>query len=598
MRRLGKLAVVGSGPSGLYLLKHLVDGIDQISGSLDTMVIFEKSALAGYGMPYHPETTDRYNRANISSEELPELPRKFSEWLETRDRDELASWGIEKESISESEVYCRLALGEYFHEQFHTLADSLRKAGIDVDIRLSCAVDDIADLPDEDKLRISSGKGGDEDFDTVVIATGHRWLDDDRPEEGFYSSPWPVSKLFPEENRFLNHAIGTLGASLSAFDVISSLSPRHGDFVRIDGQLSFRSFLGAEKFELVMHTSEGWLPHLQWDQVEPFREIYRHVSRERMLALRGEDGFLRLGTYFDKVCRPALIHAFSEDDMSALVSQLRNEDFSIKEFVEEMSQRHEYVDSFEGMKLEFRKAKDSVENHRPIHWKETLDDLMYCLNYHAEFLVAEDQILFRKTVMPFLMNVIAAMPLQSAEMLLALHEAGKVRLVAGKVKIEGKGHESGTTRITVESGDNKQEIEYRTFVDCSGQKAMELGEFPFDALTDGGAVREARAKFLDKKASAKVDDDKLLIEDGETMLRTGGIDIDSAFRIVGIDGSSNPRIYDISFPHTSGVRPYSYGLQACNTTAGIVVRSWIDSVKIQHDADGNLEDVSESYASF
>ncbi len=190
------------------------------------------------------------------------------------------------------------------------------------------------------------------------------------------------------------------------------------------------------------------------------------------------------------------------------------------------------------------------------------------------------------------------MPLQSAEMLLALHGAEKVRLVAGKVKIAGKGQKSGTTRITVESGDNKQEIEYRTFVDCSGQKAMELGEFPFDSLADGGAVREARAKFLDKKASAKVDDDKLLIEAGETMLKTGGIDIDSAYRIVGSNGSSNPRIYDISFPHTSGVRPYSYGLQACSATAGILVRSWLDPVETQHDAAGNLEEVSESYASF
>ena len=53
--------------------------------------------------------------------------------------------------------------------------------------------------------------------------------------------------------------------------------------------------------------------------------------------------------------------------------------------------------------------------------------------------------------------------------------------------------------------------------------------------------------------------------------RLGGIAIDGCYRIIGNDGRSNPRIFDIAFPHATGVRPYSYGLQACNATAGIVV---------------------------
>ena len=58
-----------------------------------------------------------------------------------------------------------------------------------------------------------------------------------------------------------------------------------------------------------------------------------------------------------------------------------------------------------------------------------------------------------------------------------------------------------------------------------------------------------------------------------------GIDIDAAYRVIGEDGNANPRVFDIAFPHTSGLRPYSYGLQACNHTAGIVVEAWREEFK-------------------
>ena len=45
--------------------------------------------------------------------------------------------------------------------------------------------------------------------------------------------------------------------------------------------------------------------------------------------------------------------------------------------------------------------------------------------------------------------------------------------------------------------------------------------------------------------------------------------------MIGESGEPNRRIYDIAFPHALGVRPYSYGLQACNHTAGMVVSTWL-----------------------
>ncbi|WP_411825978.1 FAD/NAD(P)-binding protein [Luteolibacter sp. AS25] len=595
MRRLGNLAVIGSGPSALYFLQHLAAKSEYFIDSIDSVVVFEKSGLAGYGMPYHPETTDRYNRSNISSEELPPLPEKFADWLKTQDKEELQKWGITPDEISESEVYCRLALGEYFHEQFFTLAARLEECGIPVEIRTSSTVTDLADCPGENLVKVFANDNPAEDFNTLIVATGHYWNDHDKPEQGYYSSPWPIFKLLPEKGEYLNHSVGTLGASLSAFDVISSLSVRHGDFRERAGTLEFEPFEGTEKFEIVMHSAEGWLPHLQWDQVEPFREIYRHISRSDLFSIREKSGYLRLERFFDHVCRPALIQAFEKDSMSDVAALLRNQAFGLEDFVEEMSGRHEYIDSFEGMRKEMTKARDSVEKHHPIHWKEILDDLMFCLNYHAELLPAEDHILFKKTVMPFLMNVIAAMPLESADMLLALHDAGKVRLIEGKVTIKDSSDKSGKTVVVIENGDSEETAEYRTFVDCSGQSPMELKDFPFSSLAENSTVREARADFLNPAESEKVEEEKLIDDRGEMKLRTGGMDVDASFRLIGKDCKSNPRIHDISFPHTSGVRPYSYGLQACDATASIVVNSWVEAMVNGEALKGELVEVSRTY---
>lgn len=39
-------------------------------------------------------------------------------------------------------------------------------------------------------------------------------------------------------------------------------------------------------------------------------------------------------------------------------------------------------------------------------------------------------------------------------------------------------------------------------------------------------------------------------------------------------GIANPRLFDVAFPHATGIRPYSYGLQACELTARMLVTGW------------------------
>ncbi len=603
MKHLGNLAIIGTGASTIYLLHHIRCAAEILRPYIDSITLFERSGLAGCGMPYSPETTDRFNMSNISSEEIPTLPQTLYEWLDSQSARQLESWGIDKATLNESEVYPRLPLGQYLHAQYENIIRGLTESGITLHEVVSCEIADISERKKADGLRIADADGKLRNFDSVMISTGHSWKEEDRPDVGYFGSPWPIFKLLPAEGEFHNFTIGTLGASLSAFDVVSSLAHRHGTFSQTkDDRMVFTPHPGTENFKLTLHSMKGWLPHLQFDQDEPFREIYRHTDRKGLLALLDEDGYLRIATFFDKVCRPALSTAFEKDDMAEIVSLLKNPDFGLEDFIAKMSAGHDYNDAFAGMRKEMGDARESVLNHKPVHWKEVIDDLMYCLNYHAELMPAEDHITLRKTVMPFLLSVIAAMPLPSGEMILALHAAGKLDLVSGKVSIDEKREVPGQAAVTVEEDGKTRNISYGMFVDCSGQKPLELEDYPFPSLVETGAVSSARAVFCDPKAAEKMIDsghgDKVVREGESYLLQTGGIEIDASYRVVGSDGQPNDHIYDIAFPHTSGIRPYSYGLQACSATAGIVVESWLRSIKTLTPVPGDPVATTPVYEEF
>ena len=453
------------------------------------------------------------------------------------------------------------------------------------------------DLQNQVNVVIDSGKIF--PFSKVIIATGHIWPEEDHPEQGYFGSPWPIQKLLPEKGNYYNFTIGTLGASLSAFDVVTSLAHRHGEFIEVPDGLEFRLNKKAENFKIVMHSAEGWLPHLQYEQEKPIREIYRHTSREEILSLIDTDGFLPFIDYFNFICRPALIDAFKRDADKKMMDLLSQPDYSVQKFIEEMKDKHNYVNSFEGMRKELAIAKTAALHKNPVHWMETLDDLMYCLNFHSELLSAEDHQFFRHSIMPFLMNVIAALPLSSAAILLALYDADCIALKEGRVEILEEHKNSGKTRIEVSIKSSKtEEIDYQMFVNCSGQGSLDYEDYPFASLVEQGIIRRARAEFKaipnPKSNEANASENTLFTKDS-AFWYTGGIDVDAGYRVIKKDGTVDSRIHDVSFIHTAGCRPYSYGLQACNATSLILVEEWKKSIQTKTIHATSIEATTSTY---
>ncbi|MES2597299.1 MAG: FAD/NAD(P)-binding protein [Verrucomicrobiota bacterium] len=593
------LAIIGSGASAIYLLKHLLDHAPLLKSRLRAISIFEQSGITGMGMPYNPLTTDRYNMANISSEELPDLTITFADWLRALPASELRDLDLEGVEISDGAIYSRLALGRYLNAQYETLLTRLRQTGIEIHEHADCRITDVQDQPQQQRVLLTTETGSEHLYDQLVIATGHHWTEKDDPASGHYASPWPITKILPEHGQHHLFTIGTLGASLSAFDVVCSLAHRHGRFVRTAEGLTYEPHPGTEAHKIIMHSAHGLLPHLQFAQDEPLRKIYRHVARATMLDLVDAQGFLSLETYFDKICRPVLTEAFTLDHMPAMAQRMADSDFTLQDFVTTMTDKHDYANAFEGMRLEMKEARTSVLQDKPVHWKEAIDDLIYTLNYHAELLPAEDHLILRAEVMPFLLNVVAAMPLPSGETLLALYDAGKLGMVSGKVTLLDPQPEPGATTITVEDGDQQTQTAYRMFIDCSGQKPLEMEDYPFPSLVRDRTVRKARVPFRDaSRAIAAMSDAQkahLFVDANQRYYHIGGVEIDGACRLIGADGTPSARIHDIAFPHTSGMRPYSYGLQACNDTAAIVVQTWVQEIQKHQAVSSDPQELTKIY---
>ena len=190
-------------------------------------------------------------------------------------------------------------------------------------------------------------------------------------------------------------------------------------------------------------------------------------------------------------------------------------------------------------------------------------------------------IILKKEIFSFLMNVIAALPIESAKILTALYDAGCISLHAGKVEIIDQNDNEKGVVISLQDEDDKAVIlNYKKFINCGGQDIVELEDYPFQSLVNDKNIIASTAHFKSVKEAIEMEEnniaDIVTIAD-EKKLKLGGIAIDATFRIISAAEVVSKNIYDISIQHILGEKPYSYGLQACNANANIVVNTWINS---------------------
>lgn len=559
-----RIAIIGGGPSGLFMYKRLVEAdLKNIE-----IAIFERKSYLGAGMPYSREGANEEHITNVSDNEIPVIFNTIEEWVNLAPEPILSKFNISVHNFNEYKVLPRLFFGEYLSAQFDLLQLEAERKGIVTCVHLHTKVTDIHDHAETGTVSVTVDTLGVLMFDHVVICTGHNWPHRyEGTNPGYFDSPYPPRKLVIK----LNHAVGIKGASLTAIDALRTMSRHNGTFKEIDGKICYKLNADSKDFKLVMHSRNGLLPairfhledsHLGKDALIGQEEIEKNIAEN--------GGFLSLDFVFEKNFKDMFLE--KDPEFYYLIK-----DMDIESFVEAMMEMREKIPPFELFRKEYIEAEQSIKERESIYWKEMLAVLSFAMNYPAKYLPAEDMQRLQKVLMPLISIVIAFVPQSSCRELMALHDAGVLDLVSVGDDSCIVPVESGGANYHYTSDEGEAVVQhFETFVDCVGQPHLSFEDFPFKGLISGEVVSPARLKFQSAaRAKEEADAGNELVEqddDGAFFLKVPGITINDSFQVVDGKGIANERIYIMAVPYIGGYNPDYSGIDFCEAASDKVVK--------------------------
>ncbi|WP_374951399.1 FAD/NAD(P)-binding protein [Mucilaginibacter sp.] len=266
MKDIKSVAILGGGPSSLFMFKRLVEaGVPDI-----TIDIFERKHQLGAGMPYSTEGANDEHITNVSGNEIPELVTSVSDWIATVHKDTLDKFHIDPKKFNDYKVLPRLLFGQYLSAQFNMLQQQAKEKGLEVNVHYNSTVTDISDYPDHDLVQVQVNNENKFDFDQVIICTGHNWpVKYEGKVPGWFDSPYPPAKLRLK----VNHPVAVKGSSLTAVDAIRTLARNNGAFGKdANGKVTYQIHPDSDRFKIIMHSRNGLLPavwfHLDFSHVQ------------------------------------------------------------------------------------------------------------------------------------------------------------------------------------------------------------------------------------------------------------------------------------------------------------------------------------------
>ncbi|WP_083733945.1 FAD/NAD(P)-binding protein [Sphingopyxis sp. KK2] len=543
-----RIAFVGAGPTTLYTLHALLAH----NPPPFRLAIYEAQASAGRGTPYRPGWNDPAMLANIASIEIPPLAETLCDWLRRQTPERLADLGVDPGAIGERTFYPRVALGEYFRDQFDAVLDMARARGVDVELRTRCRVEDAVSTPGAMilKIRSRSGERSEETFDQVVLATGHQWPAEPEVRPGYFLSPWPSSALAAVPAC----SVGIRGSSLTAIDACVALGNVHGSFDEAeDGETHYRPAPATDAFHMTMMSRKGLLPEADFYAPLPYEPL-AICTDEAMKDLVASDEDQLLDAAFE-LFKAELV---AGDPRYAASIGLENLD--LEGFCEAYFARRAASDPFEWAEANLAEAKRDYAEKHTVAWRYAILRMHEVLALLVPHLDASDYRRFIRHFKPIFVDDYATVPHKSIRRLIALHRAGKldVAAIGDDYRIDTSGDEAGATLVL--GGERRY---FPIFIEAMGQRPLGAAAFPFPSLRRQGIVRDAA------------------LEAGKGDMR--GIAIDEEFHPLA-DDAPEDRLFCLSLPFLLGRHPFIQGITSSHEM-GLVVGEQLAAVVAEAQAE-------------
>ncbi|HUD92579.1 FAD/NAD(P)-binding protein [Sphingobium sp.] len=531
---LPSIAFVGAGPTTIYTLHAL---LEQARTPFD-LTIFERQGSVGKGTPYRPGWNDPAMLSNIASGEIPPLEESLFDWLSRQPPERLGKLRIAPADIDERTFYPRVALGEYFYDQFRLLLARAEQAGATVTVRTHSLVTDAVAGADGMRLIFKNRRGElvEETFDHVVLATGHQWPAEPEVRPGYFLSPWPASALA----QVPACSIGIRGSSLSAIDAAVALAVTHGAFVEdAAGGLSYDASPGADAFHMTMLSRKGLLPEADFYFPIPYEPLSFCTAEavEALVSAEVDDLLDRSFSLFKKEL------AAADPDYARAVAL---EDADMETFCDRYFAQRIESDPFAWAKLNLAEAERNYARHHTVAWRYAILRMHEVIELLVPHLNDEDFERFSRLLKPVFVDDYATVPHESIRRMLALHEAGKldVRAVGEDYRIDSHKPQAGAVLDV-----GAETIHFPVFIEATGQRALAAKDFPFPSLREQGIVRDVP-------------------QTGKSGPRRG-IVIDDEFHPVSPDIPAD-QLFCLSLPFLMGRHPFVQGITSAHAMGQVV----------------------------
>ncbi len=460
------IAIVGAGPTGLYVLLELASSETPLF-----IAVFEKGRMAGVGMPYSPEFATSDMLANIGSIEIPPLTESYFQWLQRQPDSFLSLYGVDRASLSERGFYPRLLLGMYFRDQFERILEIGRAKGHKIAVRERHSVTDIALTDDAVDVTVTGPGARIEKlrYDRLIVASGHDWQGAGLADGVVLPNPW--SGLI--DTAVVGPKVGIIGTSLSGIDAVVATAARIGRFERSAGQLTFIPHDPNEPMRLTMMSRSGLLPETDFYCPLP----YDPPSSLTPAAL-AEAGALGQTGLLDRL-------------FDLFWSELRNADpvFTAQPVMQGVT-----ADTFAGAAFAARAASDqfrwarrdlqqslaNAASRHTIPWRYAILRMHEAFSNIYASLSADDRLRFDRGLRKVFVDNYAAVPPLSMERLLALADAGHLQVRALGHRPYRVAATAAPRRFVVET--DQDSLTFDTLIDARGQRAMRLKDLPYPTL--------------------------------------------------------------------------------------------------------------------
>ncbi|WP_378948587.1 FAD-NAD(P)-binding protein [Paracoccus sp. R86501] len=461
-----RIAIVGTGPMGIYSLQQLVRSGDPVA-----VALFEKGPRAGIGMPYSPDSANKAMLANIASIEIPPVVNTYLEWLGTQPKDKLGSYGLDPNGLHDRQFTPRLLLGEYFRDQLLSLVATAQQSGHRIEIHENAQVDDIRS--DGDILTVTTEGGFHGQFDKVILATGHQFPDEDEASRSYFPSPWSglIEAAIPATR------VGIMGTSLSSIDAAMAVANQHGRFRREGDDLHFD--LDSPDLKITLMSRSGLLPEADFYCPIPYQPL--SVLTEKAVAACAET-VAPLDSLFDLI-RSELKQADPAYALRIGLGGLDADSFADAYFAE-----REAADPFRWARENLQEVERNKAAKVTVAWRYALLRMHEVVEDIVPDLSEDDRERFDGGLKKVFVDNYAAVPSESIRRILALRDVGVLSIMALGPDYDMT-RQSDHTHIKV--GD--QTHRFAVFIDARGQKPLGSDDIPFPSLRR--ALQQAGHEF-------------------------------------------------------------------------------------------------------